>query len=562
MRPHFALVLVVASGATLGNSCSNDNASHPPYSSPPATGGTKGTAGHGGNGGKKPGTGGKAGSGAGEAGASGAGQGGESPANGSGGTSGLGAAGVPFSGDMGSLAGTGGGGGAPGPGDAEGRLFIGPGGYDAASGTRDDPFGTLASAAAVAKRGNTIVFLAGNYSEPAPDGAVAIPDGVDIVADEPRLVSLTGSGDTLLDLAGDTHVDGIRFSGYSTVAHAASAHGSVTVTNSSFGACPSDSGKSVFEVGSGATVTLTGDASHDWGDCAAFAHVIGDGDLALDGGLLHFAGSAEPALFAAEGDGKLELSNLTASDGDRPVVVLGDGARATLVSVTLATLANNVVVLGDLASLDATNSDLSLAAAASAPGACVQSNVSGTSTLSLAHSLVHACRAGIGGAAPTTLSLSDTEFYAMSDSGLDLASAAGSTVTITACSFHDDGARAAHFGGGGSSVFHLTLRGSTIASVPSGFELDGDAGSSWDLGTLDKPGSNTFTATTSSLVLANQNVSFVSAVGNGWTPNVQAADADGHYSATGSGAVLEVTSGSGQNYTDEYGGTLRLAENP
>jgi hypothetical protein len=98
--------------------------------------------------------------------------------------------------------------------------------------------------------------------------------------------------------------------------------------------------------------------------------------------------------------------------------------------------------------------------------------------------------------------------------------------------------------------------------LPTGFELAGDAGSSWDLGTLADPGGNTFVATTTSLLVSNANVPTVSAVGNTWAPSVQDADSDGHYAAVGAGGVLEVTSGSGQNYDDTIGITLRLAENP
>jgi hypothetical protein len=472
----------------------------------------------------------------------------------------LGTAGVPFSGDMSGLAGSGGGGGAPGPGDASGHIFIGPGGYDAASGTRDDPFGTLERAAAVAKPGDTIVFLAGNYTLPELDAPIVIPDGVDIAADQPRLVALTGTGGTLLELAGDTTIDGIRFSGFSTVVGASSDHGSVTVTNTTFGTCPSDAGTSVIEVGGGASVTLTADSTHDWGDCPAFAHVVANGSFTLDGGLVHTTGAAEPAVFAANGSGKLAISNLLATDGNRPLFVLADESQTTLATSTLATLATNAIVLGDQASLDMSNTDVSLSG--SAADSCIQSNVDGTSSLTIANSLLHGCRAGVGGTAPATFTLSGSELYAMGESGLDFATANPSTVKLESVSFHDGGERAARFGGGSPSVFHLAVRDTSVSNIPTGFELAADASSTWDFGTLADPGGNTLTAATSALVLSNANATFVAAVGNTWTPDVQDADGAGRYTATGAGAVLEVTSGSGQNYTDDYGGTIRLSENP
>ncbi len=552
MRSHLAFAIIFGGGAGIAVACGGGDDTDSPYSSPGTTGGRAGH-GHGGQSGES-----------GESGAGGVGAGGragEGTTIGSAGSIVLGTAGVPYTGDMGVGAGTGGGGGAPGPGDGSGHLFIGPGGYDAAQGTREDPLGTLAGAAALATRGDTIVFLAGNYSFPALEDAIVIPDGVDIAADEPRLVVLAGSGGTLLELAGDTHVDGLRFTGFATVANVASAHGSVTVTESSFGGCPSDARDRVFEVSGGASVTLTGDSMHDWGDCPAFAHVSESGSFALDGGSVHFRGGAVPAVFSADASSKLALSNLIATDGDRILLALADDSRTTLAASTLATSATNVVVLGGAVSLDVTNTDLSLGAA-SLPDACILSNVDGPSTLTLADSLVHGCRAGLSGAAPTTLRLKDTAFYGMTESGLDLTTANGSVIDLEAASFSMDTLRGARFGGGSPSVFHLTVRGTSVAMVPTGFELAGDAGSSWDFGTLAEPGDNRFDATTTSLLLSSAASATVSAIGNTWAPNVQSADADGHYVATGAGGVLEVTSGSGQNYDDAAGATLRLAENP
>ena len=553
MRSRLALVIIVGGAAGIAAACGGGDDPPPPYSSPNATGGTSGH----GHGGSQSGAAGESGAG----GVSTGGQSGESATIGSAGSLVLGTAGVPYTGDMGVGAGTGGGGGAPGPGDGSGHLFIGPGGYDGAQGTRDDPLGTLAGAAALATHGDTIVFLAGNYSFPALDDAIVIPDGVDITADVARLVVLAGSGGTLLDLAGDTHVDGLRFTGFATVANVASVDGNVTVTNASFSACPSEDGKRVFEVGGGATVTLTGDSMHDWGDCPTFAQVTESGSFALDGGIIHFSGNAEPAVFSADASSKLVLSNLRAIDGDRTLLALADDSETTVSASTFDSSANNAIVLGDRASLDVTNSELSLGAAP-LPDACILSNLDGPSTLTLADSLIHGCRAGLSGAAPATLIITHTDFYGMTESGLDLTTADGSVIDLEAASFYADALRAARFGGGNPSVFHLTVRGTSVATVPTGFDLAGDAGSTWDFGTLAKPGANSFNADMTSLLLSSASIATVTAIGNAWAPNVQGADSGGHYVAAGAGGVLEVTSGSGQNYDDTVGATLRLAENP
>lgn len=86
------------------------------------------------------------------------------------------------------------------------------------------------------------------------------------------------------------------------------------------------------------------------------------------------------------------------------------------------------------------------------------------------------------------------------------------------------------------------------------------SGSVADLGTLLSPGANTFTGNAVGVALTAGGF-VATAVGNTWTPSVQAADALGKYSAVGAAAKVEVTSGMGVNYRVTTG-TLRLAENP
>jgi Protein of unknown function (DUF1565) len=563
MQARLSLALVVTASAVIAASCGSHDATPPPSGSAnPGTGGTHAGLGGRGNGGTTAaGASGEGGAKADAGGASGESSG-QGATSGRGGSAPMGAAGVPFSGDMGSDAGTSGAGGAPGPGDATGRIFVGPGGYDAATGTRDDPFLTLAGAASVATHGNTIVLLDGNYAIAKGADAVDIPDGVGVVADNARLASFTGNGGTLLELEGDSNIDGLRFVGFATVVDSVATGASVTVTNSSFSTCPSDTGQAVFEVGGSASVELSSDTGQDWGDCPAFGHVYAHGKLSLNGGLLHFNGSSESAVFGANDEGELDVENLTATDGDLPLLLLEDASTTTLAASTLQTLASHVVELRSGAYLDVTNTDFSLALAAPNADACIQSNGASAGALSLAHSLLHDCQSALLGDAPKTLTLDDVEIYAMSDSGIDLTTGNASRVDIENSSFHDDMARAVHLGGSSPSVFDLTVRATQVAAVTGGFELEGDATSTWDFGTLADPGGNVLTATSTSLDLQSAAIAFVTAVGNTWAPGIQGADGSGQYAASGSPGVLEVTSGSGQNYTDPSGATLRLAQNP
>ncbi len=566
MQLHLRLGLALGVGAAIASACS-----HHPEGAPPTPSSLTGSGGTRGSGAGRGGGGGRGGTNAGDAGQSGEGgdnggstagtlhNGGSGGGHGDAGGSEAGGGGVPYSGDMGS-GGTAGSAGAPGPGDATGHLFVGPGGDDGAPGTRELPFLTLAGAASVAKAGDTIVFLDGNYDIPKDADPVMIPHGVDLAADNPRFAALVGEGGTLLELAGDSQIDGLRFDGFETVVAVAANDASVDITRTTFSDCPSDSGNSVLEIGGDTLVTVTDDSSHDLGDCPALAHVYGQGKLSMDGELLHFEGDAETAAFTAEDSAALELSNLEAEDGSLPLLVLRDDSRTTLATSSVVTQASHLVELSGSSSLTVTSTSLSLGDAVTSPDACIDTTEGAASTLVLTDAVLHGCKGALVGPAPKTLTLDGAEIFGMTESALDLTVGSSSSVTITASHFHDV-ARAVRLGGGTPRTFMLKVRGTGLGdAVTSGFELDGDGASTWDFGTLADPGNNVLTATTTALDVQNAAITVVSAVGNSWTPGVQNADGAGRYVAPSSPGVLEVTSGNGQNYSDAAGATIRLAE--
>jgi hypothetical protein len=95
---------------------------------------------------------------------------------------------------------------------------------------------------------------------------------------------------------------------------------------------------------------------------------------------------------------------------------------------------------------------------------------------------------------------------------------------------------------------------STDATIDQGLDAGADAtldGSGALDGSGDAPGSDG----------AARPSPRSSRVGDTWAPSVQGADASGHYSVSGAGATLDVSSGSGTNYA-VTSGTLRLAQNP
>jgi len=119
----------------------------------------------------------------------------------------------------------------------------------------------------------------------------------------------------------------------------------------------------------------------------------------------------------------------------------------------------------------------------------------------------------------------------------------------------------------GDKPYTLLLRNVAFDATFNGVRLEGDATSSFDLGTLASSGGNTIKGATTGLRLTTAAGVTVQAVGNTWSANVQGADASGKYAITssvcGNANPCEVTAGTGPNYTFAGAGAgakLRLAQ--
>lgn len=128
------------------------------------------------------------------------------------------------------------------------------------------------------------------------------------------------------------------------------------------------------------------------------------------------------------------------------------------------------------------------------------------------------------------------------------------------------GARGITIGSEGS--YELQVSGSAISGGTDAVWLGGDATSVFDFGDpssiYNSAGGNTFSGGTAGLRLSVAAGVVVRAIGNTWAPNVQGADAAGHYSnAVCNGASpCEVSQGNGPNYLFANAGAgarLRLA---
>ncbi len=537
-------VSLVAVGVALG--CGDDEGAKTP-----AAGGLGGTTG--GAAGKGGGT---RGTMAGEGGMGESAAGGEA---GSGVTGGRGGSGG-TTGGTGVAAGEAGQGGEAGGGAPFHGVYVGTNGSDQGKSTRDDPYASLAKAASVATSGDTIVLLDGNYAEAGP---VSLADGVDLVAEHAGQAKLSGSGETLLEAKGSSNIGGLRFDGYATVVLAEGKSGTVRVSDSSFDNC-ANAGASALEVGGQAKVELSTDTSNDWGTCPSLGHAYADGALNVSGGVMHFTSPVGTTAFTVDDQAALALSDLTAADGNRPLLLLNDASVASLVGCTVVTLGDSVATINGAPSLSIIDSDLSIDPSATIAYACIQSNANAAGVISISDSFLHGCSTGINGSPPAQIDIVGTEIYDMSFDGLEFSSGDGGVINIIDSNFHDTNTFGARFfgGGGGANLVVLTVRGTTFENATESLRLAAADGSTFDLGTLADPGNNTFGATTTGVAVLTSDATFISAVGNNWAPNQQGADDSGHYAAVGQGAVLEVTSGNGANYNVGYGATLRLAENP
>jgi hypothetical protein len=180
---------------------------------------------------------------------------------------------------------------------------------------------------------------------------------------------------------------------------------------------------------------------------------------------------------------------------------------------------------------------------------------------------------GVGGINLTVpdITITDTEISGNTRAGIELNN--GGCLSITGGELTGNGggatARGAIFLQAPTRAWTLELRDVQVTGNTSGTNLaaillTGTAATSFDLGTVSDPGQNELTGNTGTSIRVQTAAGvLVHAVGNTWEPSVQGADASGQYAAAGAGAAVDVTTGTGANYTmAPSSGTLRLAENP
>jgi hypothetical protein len=457
-------------------------------------------------------------------------------------------------------------------------LYVGTTGSDTTGdGSVGSPFASLTKAVATAKAGDTIVFLAGTYTVLGKQIATTvIPDGVNLMAEAPGAVTLSGDGNaTFFKLAGSSQIEGFKFNSFQSVVEfvdGPTATGTLTIKDSSFKSC---SYRCLNLSGTTTTnIQLADDAV--LGDSGPnFALVDNQASLQVTGGIFQFYQGGN--VINATADASVTLDHTTFVDCTSLSLMLDMRAAAHLSHVNMAVLASGLITQKGQSSLTIADSDLSVSPP-SATGQCIRLEMDGVGSIEITDSKLHDCNGGFSGALPKSLTLTRVEIYSMKFGGLDLTGGAGSvgaSVFITDSNFHDFAGPSLRINNGANDT-KLKVRGTKFLNNTGANSdtvvLQTSLGSDLDFGTLAEPGGNTF---------ANNNVNntalrlgvngwamTANAVGNTWIAGVQGADAQGHYAATGgAGAKLDIDNTSpnavGRNYSVAYAGShIRLAQNP
>lgn len=464
-------------------------------------------------------------------------------------------------------------------------IYVSPTGDDSNPGTRAAPLLTIAKAAGMANPGDRIVLLDGTFDSTTqagfggPGDGVDVPDGVTVQADSPRQAILQGSGYARgLNMLGGGVVRDLRFRDFSPAIQART--GTTTVSGSTFARCGA-SGQYVIPAVSilqNAKVTIAAGGITDYVEEPgySFAQTSDSAELTIQGGVVA-SGLAEPSM---------EMATIYTILGSSLVLdgatVKGGGGREIGVDATSGKVTmKNGATIRDFprAALHVAEGLIEM------DGSTLSGNGDGIEIVenplySNIASIVTVRSSTIDTSVRNGITETDTVFKLTVDgstienntgSGIFLGDAVNrevdtNAISLTATKIRNNGQYGfdmeAANRAGTVSMRTMEITGNAL----SGVRLIGQTKP--DLGKVGSAGANVFSgnaiggAASEANLVSQQAYGFtLFAVGNTWDPNQQGADSQGHYAANGSGAVLEVSSGTGKNYvlTDTI---LRLAENP
>lgn len=428
-------------------------------------------------------------------------------------------------------------------------LYISPTGLDTNGGSHDAPFLTIAHAITVAKSGDTLVLLDGMY---ASQPFVNVPDGVSVMAENTGAATIGCSFGKIFTFLGTSRLQGITFDNCSAPIVAATS-GNLDMVDLLLINASETSGAGAIHIG-GTVVATFSATSPDHVYTQGGTNLLGVSDsasLTVTSGIfknLNNGSFSGNGTIRGSGTSKIVLKDVTMVDVNQPGVSGGDTSDITLDHVTMDMLGQNTVLLRDNSTFTTKNqTHLALKVLAPSRFACVST---AAGAINITDTEITGCSSGVVGNLPTNLTITGSKIHDNDGLGIDVSTSGTGTLTLSNTELYNNGTLAAQIPGAirvGGSILNVKFRGVNVHNNGGatanyyGINIAGQAGSSYDLGTLASPGLNTFLGGTGGAALTIQSPPglTVSAVGNTWIAGVQNANGSGQYAVT-SGKLLEV----------------------
>ena len=399
-------------------------------------------------------------------------------------------------------------------------IFVNPlTGSDGNSGTQDAPVKTIHRALALFKPGIRIELQAGTYN--VANGQVfpdSLPSGVVIESVSAGQAVLVGTiGDIAFYAAGTDTIKYVQFQGFNTCIRAGSGSHvllgvGLTTINKTFDIYGAAEG--IFQAGTGTSAVI--------GTAKEFSRITIK-DCVLSGGTSNYS------IVTLSNAARALITGTTIKDSPTTVLEMYDATVAEINTSTFSNTGLHGLGSSAAASLRGTASLTIIGSTITDTYGSAIAMESPTAVLTLKRvQLARNAMNGFGAAALYLYGSASMDSCAIVNNGEYGIVLSQGYFTFRHCDISGAPSQGISVSGGAS----LTMRSSTVSYSGIGVHLVA-SNSLADLGTASDPGGNTFRNNTKYGVQSDVTVNgtAVQAVGNTWIPNVQGADANGHYTA-------------------------------
>jgi len=399
-------------------------------------------------------------------------------------------------------------------------IFVNPlTGSDGNSGTQDAPVKTIHRALALFKPGIRIELQAGTYN--VANGQVfpdSLPSGVVIESVSAGQAVLVGTiGDIAFYAAGTDTIKYVQFQGFNTCIRAGSGSHvllgvGLTTINKTFDIYGAAEG--IFQAGTGTSAVI--------GTAKEFSRITIK-DCVLSGGTSNYS------IVTLSNAARALITGTTIKDSPTTVLEMYDATVAEINTSTFSNTGLHGLGSSAAASLRGTASLTIIGSTITDTYGSAIAMESPTAVLTLKRvQLARNAMNGFGAAALYLYGSASIDSCAIVNNGEYGIVLSQGYFTFRHCDISGAPSQGISVSGGAS----LTMRSSTVSYSGIGVHLVA-SNSLADLGTASDPGGNTFRNNTKYGVQSDVTVNgtAVQAVGNTWIPNVQGADANGHYTA-------------------------------